>query len=145
MDRDKLSWEKNAFDREMDHKESSFDREMSFNEEDAKIKNHLASRGLDLDEIRANTAQWSAESDADYRLRQEKAGLNEQQASVNTNKAIGSILGAKSIEEGFSMLESMTDSWASSGVDFRDVINALESKFPGSKAAIEGSEDYDMP
>lgn len=134
---DKLAFEKDAFGRELNFKEKSFDREMNFQEQDSMIKNDLASRGLDLDEIKIGIDRFTAESDAEYKLRQEQSGLSEYEASTNTNRAIGTILGVDSLAEGFAFIESQTNAWASSGVDFKSVINALESKFPGAKEVLD--------
>lgn len=136
---DKLAFEKDAFGRELQYKKDTFNREMNFQEQDSMIKHDLASRGLDLEAIKIGTDRFMAESDADYKQRQIASNVTEVEAKTNTNRAIGNILGVDSLSEGFAFIESQTNSWASSGVDIRSVIDALESKFPGSKEVLASS------
>lgn len=136
LDRDKLAFEKSAFGREMDYKEQS-----------ALIDADLKARGLDLEEIRLNIQQFSADSDAEYRQFQIDSGISEQNASKNTNAAIGEVMKTSSAAEALEFLADSASNWARQGVDVRAVLKAVEQRFPGTEEAVTGGDGrgYGLP
>ncbi len=125
LDREKMAFEKTAFDREMNYKEQS-----------ALIDADLKARGLDLEEARISISRFTAESDADYRQYQKELGISEQQADKNTNAAIGEVSKARTPAEAVEFIADSASNWAQSGVDMRAVLKALEQLFPGTGEAV---------
>lgn len=149
LDRDKLTADTALGNKELDLSRDKLtadtalgNRELAWKEQDSIIRADLDSRGLDLDEVRNEIDWFAAESDADYKLRQDNSGISEQDAYTNTNKAIGHIAGAKTAAEGWAYIHSQTQAWGDSGVDFKEVVAALEKKFPGSTKKSSEEEDF---
>lgn len=149
LDRDKLTFDKDAFykelaykkdtfGQELDFKKDSFNREMNFTEQNAMIEADLKGRGLDIDMFRAQIDQFNSQSDAEYKAYQRELGVKEQTAITNTNAAIAEISKAKNVAEAFEFMSEAGSSWAKSGVDMREVLRAIESRFPEAKS-VTGS------
>lgn len=148
--KDKLAFEKDAFGREMDFKEGSFgremdfkegsfDREMNYKEQVAMIDADLKARGLDIDEARVSISRFTAQSDAEYKQFQMDNGISEQNASKNTNMAIGEVMKSRSAAEAIEFISDSASSWAKQGVDIREVMKAIDQRFPGASEAVSGS------
>jgi hypothetical protein len=140
LEKDKLSFAQDSFGREQSFKENSFDREMNFEEQNAMIQADLESRGLDMEEIKLTIDQFNSQSDADYKLYQQNSGTSETQAKQNTNSAIGEAMQAGSASDALAFLSESASSWASSGVDVRKVIDAINQRFPETKDITSGGD-----
>lgn len=139
-----LAWEKDSFGQELGYKnkelqfeKDSFNREMNFTEQNAMIEADLASRGYDLEQIKLEIDQFNSLSDADYKLHQQSTGVSDQQASTNTNKAIGEVMKAGSAAEALEFFSESASTWADSAVDNRKVLDAINQRFPELKALAD--------
>lgn len=146
LDKEKLQFDKDSFAKDLAYKQNTFDREMNFTEQNALIKADLEARGLDLDELRIGIDRFSAESDAEYKAIQSQLGLDDQTAKANTNAAIGEVLKASSAADALEFISRSASSWAQSGVDIREVMSAIEKRFPGTtEGAAETGGAYGTP
>lgn len=146
IEREKVAFERDAFGQELAFKKDSFGREMNYKEQMGLIDADLQSRGLDLEEVKIGISQFTAQSDAEYKQFQQDSGVSEQNASKNTNSAIGQVTRAKTPAEALEYIADSAESWAKQGVDIREVLNAVDKLFPGTKDAVVGGDSrYGTP
>lgn len=128
-----LAYKQNEFDKQLAFEQSSFDREMNFQEQNALIKADLEARGLDLENLKIQISQFSSQSEADYQQTLKDLKINESTAKQNTNAAIGEALKAANEAEAIAFIAEASPEWAQQGVDMKEVLAALEYKFPNIK------------
>lgn len=128
-----LAYKQNEFDKQLAFDQSSFDRKMNFEEQNALIKADLEARGLDLESMKLQISQFSSQSDADYQQTLKDLKINESTAKQNTNAAIGEALKAVNEAEAIAFIAEASADWAQQGVDMKEVLSALQYKFPNIK------------
>lgn len=128
--------------------QSSFNREMNFKEQNALIDADLRSRGLDLESAALEINQFAKQSEAEYQKSLNDSKINEQTAKQNTNTAIAEALKASTSSEALAFLAESASGWAKQGVDMKEVLGALQMRFPDIKEALgssSGSSAYPTP